>query len=268
MLFLHIISLLLFTIDLNSLSELLKQSSTLSADEKIELISQRLIGTPFKESSIGENGGIDDDPIINLEYIDCVTFVEYIIAFVNSKDIDEFKNHIKLLRYADREINFENRMHLPDFQWFPNAQRYGYVKDITGLIGKNYTKKIKKQLKKPFYIDKQKIDTSKLISDAVEIEYIPLNKLEVIYNTIPAHSIIRVIREDSFRPYLTTHIGIVIQKGKAKYLRHASRHFKEQVVDIPLITYFSTFSKYKNWKALGVAIYKINYTRKSSDESK
>lgn len=268
MVLLPLLSLLFLTVDPNSLFELLKESSELPSDKKIELISQRLIGTPFKESSIGENEGIDSDPIINLEYVDCVTFVEYVIAFVNSSNIEEFESHIRSLRYADREISFENRMHLPDFQWFLNAQRYEYIKDITSLVGKTYTKKIKKYQKRPFYINRQLIETSKLISDTVEIKYIPYDKLNAVYNTIPSHSIIRIIREDSPRPYLTTHMGIVIQKGKVKYLRHSSRHFKRQVMDIPLTTYFSTFPKYENWKALGIAIYRINDIRKGRDDAK
>ncbi len=268
MFFLHVLSILFFSVDINSLSELLNQSTTLSTNQKIEFISEKLLGTPFKESSIGEGKGIDSDPVINLDYVDCVSFVEYIISFVNSKNKSDFEKNIRFLRYADREISFENRMHLPDFQWFPNAQNYGYIEDITALVGKRIVKKIKKSQKNPFYINGQKIDTSKLIVNSIEIEYIPPEDIEGIYNSIPPYSIIRIIREDSFRPYITTHMGIVIQKGKTKYLRHASRHFKQQVMDIPLSIYISTLSKYENWKALGIAIYKINdINKKKANES-
>ncbi len=259
------LSLILYSaIDLNQLANLFSSSQNYVFEKRIETISSALMDTPFKESSIGEEDGYDRDPMINLKYIDCMTFIEYILAFVNSKDIEEFKSHIVNIRYKDGKVDFQSRLHLPDFQWFPNAQLKRYLIDITREVGRGYFKKISKVLKRDFYIDKERIDKSNLIADKVEIYYIPQKDIDKIYNAIPEYSIIRVLREDSERPYLTTHLGMVIKKGNKKFLRHSSRHFGGKVTDTSLKAYFSTFEKYENWKALGIAIYKIgdiNYSQ-------
>ncbi len=249
---------LFLLIDINSLDSLISSSVGLSFNEKIDRASTAFLNTPFKESSIGEGEGIDTDPIINLKYMDCVTFVEYIIAFSNSKDIKGLKDHIIGLRYKDNIIDFYTRLHLPDFQWFPNALNKNYLKDITQMIGGKDTAIIKKNLNKDFYISGHRINKSMLISNSIEISYIPKEKLSGILKDIPEYSVIRVLRKDSHRPYLTTHMGIVITKDKKRYLRHSSRHFGMKVIDTPLNVYFSTFEKYVNWEAAGIAIYKIN----------
>jgi len=260
--------LILFSIlNTTDLSKLLEQNIHLSFDKRIEVMSEYLLDTPFKESSIGEGYGVDMDPVVNLNYTDCVTFVEYVIAFANSVSLEEFERNVRFMRYGDREIAFENRMHLPDNQWFPNLTNYGYITDITKRVGRKYVTSVKKTITKDhFQIDGKIITSEKLFSRSVSIDYIPTQDISKILNNIPPLSIIRILREDSYRPYLTTHIGIVIKKDNKLYLRHSSRHFGKKVVDTPLSTYFATFESYENWKALGIAIYKINDIRKKDAE--
>jgi hypothetical protein len=253
----------LLLLSFNQLNELISYSVEFPLEKRIEIISSALLDIPFKESSIGEEEGYDKDPLINLEYIDCVTFIEYILAFVNSRHIEEFKKHIISIRYKDNKIRFEDRLHLPDFQWFPNAQKKGYLIDITREIGGKYYKSIYKEQKKDFYIEGKRIDKSRLVEEKVTIFYISKEDLDKIYNFIPEYSIIRVLREDSIRPYLTTHIGMVVKKGNKKFLRHSSRHFGHKVTDTSLKAYFSTFEKYENWKALGIAIYRIGIIKEN-----
>jgi len=245
-------------IDMNGLSELIKESADLNPGKKIEVSSNAFLDTPFRESSVGEEKGIDPDPVINLEFMDCVTFVEYVIAFVNSADMEEFRNHILKLRYKDGFVDFYSRLHLPDFQWFPMALANKYLTDITKEVGGKYHKKFRKVLNRDFNISGKKIDSSNLVLREIEIIYIPKEDIPKVFSYIPEYSVIRILRQDSFRPYVTTHMGIVVNKGKKKYLRHSSRHFGGKVTDTPLNAYFSTFEKYENWEALGIAIYKIN----------
>ncbi|MCX7945138.1 MAG: DUF1460 domain-containing protein [Deltaproteobacteria bacterium] len=256
--FIFYLLLVVSLIDLRGIEELISEGANLTFDKKLEVITSSFLNVPFKKSSIGEENEIDPDPIINLDYMDCVTFVEYVIAFVNSRDIKEFKKHVLSLRYIGGKIDFYNRLHLPDFQWFPNASKNGYISDITFQVGKGYVRRFKKRLDKDFIVDGYKIDSSKLISRDVEIDYIPKEHIFNVYKDIPKYSIIRILRKDSYRPFVTTHIGIVVEKGNKKYLRHSSRHFGAKVTDTPLGAYFSTLDKYENWEALGVALYKIN----------
>lgn len=255
--YLFFISIYISLIDTEYLAGLISESFNLLIEKKIDIISSKLLNTPYKESPIGEGSGIDPDPIINFEFVDCLTFVEYVIAFVNSKNLDEFEEHIIKLRYKNGKIDFYNRLHLPDFQWFPNAVKNGYLQDITKEVGGKYLRILKKTLNKDFDIKGYKIDSSNLLTNEVLINYIGKEHISDIFNKIPQYSVIRILRKDSFRPYVTTHIGIVVIKGNKKYLRHASRHFGRKVTDTPLGMYFSTFEKYENWEALGIAIYKI-----------
>ncbi|MCX7958093.1 MAG: DUF1460 domain-containing protein [Deltaproteobacteria bacterium] len=243
--------------DIDGLKNLITESAGLDSHKKIEIISSAFLNTPFKESSIGEGDGIDPDPLINLEFMDCVTFIEYIIAFVNSENIKDFEKHILNLRYKDGRADFYQRLHLPDFQWFPKALNNKYLVDITDIVGSKYVKQFNKTLYKDFYIGYHKVDKSNLVSREAVIRYIPREDIENIYSRIPEYSVIRILRKDSHRPYVTTHMGIVIKKGNKKYLRHSSRHFGGKVTDTPLNAYFSTFEKYEKWEALGIAIYKI-----------
>jgi D-alanyl-D-alanine carboxypeptidase/D-alanyl-D-alanine-endopeptidase (penicillin-binding protein 4) len=266
--FLKGLLLILFSIlNPEDLSILIKQNVNLTFYERIEIISERLLNTPYKESSIGEGQGVDADPPVNLTYVDCVSFIEYVIAFANSLSIEEFERHIRFMRYGDREISFENRMHLPDNQWFPNMLKYGYITDITTEVGGSLAKDIKKSVNNGyFYISGVKIPSDRLIMRMVTIKYIPVSDVLKVVNKIPEFSIIRILREDSFRPYATTHLGIVVKKKNGLYFRHSSRHFGGKVVDTPLVTYFSTFEKYENWKVLGIGVYRINAIRKKDAE--
>ena len=198
--------------------------------ERIALISEKFLSTPYKKTTLV--GGIDESEVfvINLDGLDCFTFIDYVEAMRLSGSFDEFKENLKRIRYQSGEVDYRKRNHF--FTYWAEFNRR-YVLDVTGVIGGDKTKKIIKILN-------ENQDRTCLLQGVRprqrEIAYIPACEMDAsVINKMMTGDYVGVYSE---LPGLdVSHVGIIVKKGKT-FLRHASsREQCEKVIDQPLDEY-------------------------------
>jgi len=220
------------------LDALLHESSKLNdIGSRIDFLSRHFLETPYQESTLIGDINTPEVFVINLEGVDCFTFLDYIESMRLSSSFQEFKENVKKVRYQKGEtVSFEKRNHFfTDWREF-NSTR---IDDVTERIGGETVIRVKKLL------NKKEDGTCSLPGIQPKerfIHYIPVNAID---NGI----IDRLKTGDYIGIYATekgldvSHVGIFIQEGEKIYLRHASsleeqrkvvdQHFKDYIVGKP-----------------------------------
>ena len=111
-----------------------EQSENVPLEEKMNRLSQTMMGLPYVLNGIGEGVYPDKDPIFRFDNYDCLSFVEVVLAMSLSANSDEIEKILTDLRYHG-DIDYKNRNHFMISQWLPNAIEKGYLKDITKDLG-------------------------------------------------------------------------------------------------------------------------------------
>ncbi len=226
---------------------------------RLEAISAAFLDTPYIHSPLGEGEGLDPDPTIRFDAVDCLTFVEQTLALGLAPTPVEVPNLLQALRYGDRPI-YEDRNHLMEAQWLPNNVRKGFLRDVTRTLGGTDTVRGRKVLSERSW---QSGSSRALMlppeaqpQGEFELDLIRLDKVRRIASKIPTGTILVVVRED--RPNKVTritHLGFVVQKRRRTWLRHAARSPYMRVVDEDLATFLTRNAKYSKWPVEGVALF-------------
>ena len=179
--------------------------------------------------------------MINLEGVDCFTFLDYIESMRLSSSFHEFKENVKKVRYQKGAVSFEKRNHFfTDWREF-NATS---VDDVTEQIGGKTVIRVKKLLNK-------KADGTCFLPGIQPkerfIHYIPVNAIDdLMIKRLKTGDYIGIYATD--KGLDVTHVGIFIQEGDKIYLRHASsieeyrkvidQNFKDYIAKKPGIIVF------------------------------
>jgi hypothetical protein len=199
------------------LDALLHKSSKMNnTSNRIDYLSRHFLGTLYQESTLIGNINTPEVFVINLEGVDCFTFLDYMESMRLSSSFQEFKENVKKVRYQKGEtVNFEKRNHFfTDWHEF-NSTR---IDDVTEQIGGEKVIKVKKLLNKredgnyflPGIQPKERL-----------IHYIPVNVIDnVIIDRLKTGDYIGIYTTE--KGLDVSHVGIFIQEGDKIYLRHAS----------------------------------------------
>ena len=97
--------------------------------------AKSFIGTPYKAATLDINN--QESLIVNLDEVDCTTFVEYVLAMSLSNKQEEssndslFINNLQHIRYRDGQINgYTSRLHYIS-DWIENGVKHDIIEDIT-----------------------------------------------------------------------------------------------------------------------------------------
>ena len=113
-----------------------EQSASLDVPFRIEMISQSLLGLPYVLDAEGEGEGYDPDPQQNFKGMDCLTYVEAVLAFSMSRNWDDALDIRNDIRYFDQDVHYENRKHFMFSQWIPSNITHGYIQNISSQVGR------------------------------------------------------------------------------------------------------------------------------------
>ena len=183
--------------------------------ERIDFISKKFLDTPYQESTLIGDINTPEVFVINLEGMDCMTFIEYVEAMRLSGSFTEFTENLKRVRYRNREVKFECRRHFFT-DWV--ADETQTVNDVTAIIGGVQTVRIHKMLN-------LKNDGANILHGINpvdrEINYIPSDSVD--------DSVIDNLRTGDYAGIYSdkdgldvTHVGIIIKDENKVCLRHAS----------------------------------------------
>lgn len=223
-----------------SLDSILHESSKIDTiGIRIGFLSKQFIGIPYQESTLIGDINTPEVFVINLEAMDCFTFLDYVESLRRSSSFNEFKENLKKVRYREREVSFKNRNHFfTDWSEFNSD----LIDDVTEQTGGKEVIRIKKTLNK-------KEDGTLLLHGIKPIEryihYIPVNAFDdMIFKNLRTGDYIGIYSEE--KGLDVSHVGIFIRQGDKGYLRHASStknkviddDFKEYIIEKPGIIVF------------------------------
>lgn len=221
--------------------------------------SARFLDTPYMASPLGEGEGFDPDPPLRYDAVDCLTFVEEVLALSLSTDDSQVPKLLEQLRYGGKPT-YEERNHLMEAQWLPRNMSKGFIRDVTRTYGGADVVRVRKSLTPLTWSSKSSASLqlpppARPIGD-FELEMIPLAKVMTRARAVPSGTLLVVVRSElPLKPTRITHLGFVIQKSKRTYLRHAARNAFGRVVDEDLESFLLRNSRYTKWPVEGVSLY-------------
>ncbi len=220
----------------------------------IVAIGKTFLGTPYvaKTLEIGETETL----VINLQGLDCTTYVENVLAFSRllrngEAGFDEFTEALEHIRYKDGNLNgYASRLHYFS-EWIANNEQKGLLKNVTNdLGGKTSTKKIDfmsshRELY-PFLKDDgnyEKIKASENFLNAQELCILAQDEIEANEHLIQTGDIIALTT--SISGLDITHTGIATREKDGRiHLLHASTISNEvEVSELPLVDYLKKIKK-------------------------
>lgn len=190
-------------------------AAVLDIGERIDFISKKCLDTPYQESTLIGDINTPEVFVINLEGMDCMTFIEYIEAMRLSGSYTEFTENLKRVRYYAGEVSFEKRRHFFT-DWVVDGTKS--VNDVTTVIGGMKTVKERKKFN-------LKSDGTYILNGIHpkerEIDYIPVDSVDDL--------IMEKLKTGDYAGIYTgkdgldvTHVGIIIKGENKICLRHAS----------------------------------------------
>ena len=200
-----------------------KSSKIKDIARRIDFLSGQLLDLDYIESTLIGDINTPEAFVINLEGVDCFTFIDYIEAMRLSNSFSEFTVNLRKVRYKSGKVVFENRNHFfTDWREFNSD----FIDDVTEEIGAQRTIKVQKTLN-------EKKDGTYYIPGVRpvlrEIKYIPSDKIdESVMNKLSTGDYIGIY--STKQGLDVSHVGISIKKGDKTYLRHASSLKKHRKV--------------------------------------
>lgn len=210
--------------------------SELFAPERLEAISRRYLGVPYRLDCLGEGRAPDADPVFTRAYADCQTLVEQVMAEALAPQAGGLEAAGRVIRYHGAEVRLENRYHycIPD--WLVNPWP---AREVTAEVGGAVLQPLRRRIDRPGLLKRRGGDPSLSPTPAAAIEtrYIPRTRIPRVASRIPHGSI--AILVSSNPAVVAGHVGFLFRQGPTVMLRHASQR-KKRVVDQPLLDYVKT----------------------------
>lgn len=209
------------------------------APARLEAISRRYLGTPYRLDCLGEGCLPDTDPQFTRKYADCQTLLEQVFAEALAPYTGGLGAAGRLVRYHGGRVRIEDRYHycLPD--WLNNPWP---ARDITAPVGGVQVQPLHRRIDRPALLASRGADArlSPTPPQEVSTTYIPWERIPAVTARIPDGTIAAWV---SRKPVVVAgHLGLLFRKKGVVFLRHASQR-KMRVIDQPLLDFVKNPSK-------------------------
>ncbi len=216
--------------------------------QEIEIyVAQWFVGTPYLAATLDQNK--KEQLVINLQGLDCVTFVENLVALTQTindgkLDNESFYRNLQTLRYRDGKLDgYASRLHYFT-EWLLNNQQKGILTLISDSLGNadfNPSVNIlsKNKDKNQHLADSMvlaEIIKSEIELSKAKLRYITKQHLPKVEDSIQDGDIIAITT--SIKGLDIVHTGIAIKRDNRLFMMHASSTMGKVVVsDVPLSEY-------------------------------
>ena len=209
---------------------------------KIEFLSEKFLGTPYAENTLGGSADLKEVLTVNLSGLDCFTYIDYVESMRRSRGFAEFLENLAAVRYKDAAVRWERRRHF--FSDWASGEGKN-ARDATVEIGGKLAVTEKKKLNR-------KADGSLWLAGIEvverEVSYIPSERLgPEMLDAVRAGDYIGIYSDEDGLD--VSHTGIAVRKNGKLYLRHASSRHR-RVLDENLAVYVK--------KRPGLVVYRSN----------
>ena len=223
------------------------QAKNPSFVERLSAVAKASVGTTYADGPLGEGpeGSHDQDPLMDLTKVDCVTYVEQSVALAGAASYQVAYTDLQQIRYKAGKVGYETRNHFMVSDWLANND---WCTDIsttldvdTVALTRNISRKdFFKLVKAPEYGQ----DTP---DQSVTVHYIPSALTAKAEAKIPPGSLIVFVGKIDW--LFALHCGLYLEDG----LYHASSK-AGKVVRMSLAEYV----KSQESRYLGFLAYKID----------
>ena len=214
--------------------------SNLPLNERIVKTGEFFLNTPYQGGTL--EGNPKEKLVVNLRQLDCVTFIDNVIALAlleeyDAKATEQFLSYLQKIRYRNGEIrDYTSRLHYSS-DWLHEMVELKYFTDVTaknggipfpnkvGFISQNHSKY------------PALVQDSTLVGQMSRIEqtinarnYFFIPKEKVIEKTGQIQNGDIVLITTNKKGLDTAHVGIAMEKNGTIYLLHASITAKKVVV--------------------------------------
>lgn len=230
--------LLSFAFSMNKVGGIIAQSSKIADQgERIAFISEQFLGTKYQAGTMKGSIEEKEELVVNLEGMDCFTFLDYVEALRLSETAGDFTDNLKKVRYFSGEVTYKNRKHFFT-DWISGEKNT--VKDITPELPGSIT--VEK------YINR-KSDSKNWLKNLPQtmrmITFVPSNLVN--------KDVIKLLKNGDYVGVYTdkdgldvTHTGIYIRNDSGIFFRNTSSiagevtdyEFKDYMKDIKGIIVF------------------------------
>jgi hypothetical protein len=204
---------------------------------RIARVSGGYLGTSYRLDPLGEgpSGDVDRDPLFDRRRVDCLTFVEQVLAEATAPSKSDFMARLQRIRYHDGVVSFRTRNHYTVTDWLPHNA--WLVEDVTRALGGTRTERMVKLIDHSAFFRRHGCDPAGAGKDRSETRYIPREAVSVLAVRIPSATLAIFVQR---RPgIIAAHCGWLLRlPGRPLILRHASRRHG-RVVDEPFLDYLS-----------------------------
>jgi hypothetical protein len=121
--------------------ELINNQQNIS--NKLSAACEFFLDTPYQLWCTGDgyNSAVNQKPIFRTDYFDCVSFVNTILAIINSKNIAEFKKKYIEIKYKNSHVSYLHNNYFIEEDWLQsNVGKYIYF--VNGDIANHQNIKI------------------------------------------------------------------------------------------------------------------------------
>jgi len=203
---------------------------------RLDYFSKALVGKPYFLGPMGESylDSVENKPLVNLDSVDCVTYVEHALALALASDEDSIFSIHQRIRYYKGKIDYAHRKHYLLADWVGE----GKFARVIPLPGDTVIQRTmpKKDFFKAKNINRKKPDAP------MDIRYLPYEKALLLMSRpyegpFMVAGIAYIGKSDKID---ATHTGFVILRpGEIPKVRHASS-LQKQVVEQPLYEYLES----------------------------
>lgn len=216
---------------------------------RLDYFSEKLLGRPYRLGPMGEGylDSIETKPLVYMDSLDCVTFLEHVLAMSLAHDEKNIFDVLQKVRYRDGRIRYADRKHFMLVDWVGEG-KFAKVLPMDGD-----TSVYRTMPKKDFFGSKGiKCEGPDAQS---EIRYLPYEK-SLAWASKPwggNRGVMGVAFVAKSEKLDATHTGfIILRPGELPKLRHASSA-KKQVVEQP----FNEYLESRRGKLPGVTLFEF-----------
>ncbi len=191
------------------------------------------VGDPLGE---GPGAQPDPDPLCDFTRVDCVTYLEQVLALALSPDAAAFPDTLRRLRYRDGTVDYRWRNHYFVSDWLP-ANAWA-VRDVTEAVGAGVTRPMTKTIDRgAFFAGKGLAPYADLPAEEQTTTYIPRDKVAAVLPKLKTGDLAIFVMDTP--GIIAGHTGLIRRPGPDVALQHASLT-AQRVVTVPLLDYWQT----------------------------
>lgn len=209
------------------------------------------VGTPYAAGPLGEgpSGEYDNDPLMDLSRVDCVTFIEQAVALAASRDYAEAFALLQRIRYAGGRIAYESRNHFMITDWLANNPWRHDVTETLGVTVEEVTRVISRR---DFF---ERVNAPGLGADTPDarhtLAYIPRERVGEALPRMPSPAIVLFVGKLDWLFIL--HSGLLLREGDGEPVFYHASSKAGEVVAVSLESYLAGQDRY-----LGITVHAID----------